>query len=734
MGARLPKRNLVAVWGMMCGMLFVLCAFQGVSWPADGVWYVERGGTRSVAIGEQWSFDWVCAALVLSGASVVAAGFSVWVYLLKRQITQRTDLLQREQAERRRIEDDLRGSERRFSELYDQAPVGYHQVDLEGRIVRVNRTELAMLGYTVDEMVGQYVWDFVIEREIAQQAVLSRLEGLTPDGRELELTWQRKDGSVLLGAVDDQVLKDECGRTSGLWATVRDITAQKQIAEEHLRLAAAVEQIAEAIIILNDVGLIQYVNPAFERITGYMRHDVLGAPPRMIESRVRDARFYRELWHTLAHGAAWRGRLAGEKKDESSYEAQVTISPIYDVSGQTMNYVISQRDVTQRILLEDQLRQAQRMEAMGQLAAGIAHDFNNHLTAINGYVDFLLMDLDKGDPRRADVQEIRKAAERSASLTRQLLTFSRKQVIQPVVMNLNDLVLDIEKMLRRLIGEHIELLTALDESLGQVRADPGQIEQVIMNLVVNARDAMPDGGKLIIETANVELDSAYVRQHTDTMAGAYVMLSVSDTGTGMDKDVLSHLFEPFFTTKRCGKGTGLGLATVYGIVKQSGGNIWPYSEPGQGTTFKIYLPRVDQPVASADQQSIEPDVLWGSETILVVEDEAAVRTLARRILQRRGYLVLEAMNAREALTFDQEYLGTIHLMITDVIIPGEMSGRELARRLSVSRPETKVIYMSGYTDNVIVHHGVLDPGVHFIQKPFSADALTRQVRRVLDDL
>ncbi|MBN1583651.1 MAG: PAS domain S-box protein [Anaerolineae bacterium] len=639
-----------------------------------------------------------------------------------------TDVTERKQAEKALCE-----SETRFRELFDQAPVGYHEIDISGRIVRVNQTELDMLGYAAEEMLGRPVWEFVIEAEIVAKAAMARLRGYLAQGRSVELSWQRKDGTVFPAMTEDRVLKDQTGQIVGIRTTVRDITEQKRSEEERTRLATAIEQIAEAIIILNDLGVIQYVNPAFERITGYGRRDVLGQPPRMIENRVRDGEFYRELWHNLSLGKAWEGRLAGEKKDRVPYEAEVTISPIHDVAGQIMNYVISQRDVTQRVMLETQLRRAQRMEAMGQLAAGIAHDFNNHLTAINGYADFLLMDLDACDPKRADVQEIQKAAERSASLTRQLLAFSRKQVIQPVVMNLNDLVTDTEKMLERLIGENIALIPRLSQELWPIKADPGQIEQVIVNLVVNARDAMPDGGKLTIETANIDLDEAFAQRHADTDPGSYVRLSITDNGVGMDEETQSHLFEPFFTTKERGKGTGLGLAMVYGIVKQSGGNIWAKSELGKGTTFEVYFPRVESEVVETNERDLLGGELGGNEIILLVEDQDAVRTLARRILARKGYGVLEAMNADDAMAFDAEYEGEIHLLLADVIVPGETTGRMLAEHLTARRPGLKVIYMSGYTDNVIARHGVLDPGVHFIQKPFRPDALLRMIRSVLDE-
>jgi PAS domain S-box-containing protein len=384
--------------------------------------------------------------------------------------------------------------------------------------------------------------------------------------------------------------------------------------------------------------------------------------------------------------------------------------------------------------LQEQLRQSQKMESIGQLAGGVAHDFNNILTVIHGYSELVMNSLDSGNPIREDVKEIKAAAERASTLTRQLLAFSRKQVLQPKVIDLNTLVSNMAKMLRRMIGEGIELNTIWGDDLGSIKADPGQIEQVILNLAVNARDAMPNGGKLTIETANVELDQDYANLHLSIVPGTYVMLSVSDTGVGMTPEVRERVLEPFFTTKEKGKGTGLGLSTVYGIVKQSGGNIWIYSEPGQGSTFKIYLPRVEEEADSMLQSSVVgTQSEQCSETILLVEDEKMVRNLALTILKRQGYKVLEAENGDAALRTVQEQNGNpIHLMLTDVVMPG-MSGHDLSDRLKPQCPGMKVIYMSGYTDEAIVEkHGLSAPGIHYLQKPFPPDTLVKKVRSVLD--
>jgi len=430
-----------------------------------------------------------------------------------------------------------------------------------------------------------------------------------------------------------------------------------------------------------------------------------------------------------AAAGGWQGEVRGIKADGSEFPVALTTGPVRDESGQPVALVGVVRDLTREKALQVQLIQAEKLVSIGQLAGGVAHDFNNLLTVILGRCDLLLTRSPLEEPVRRGIDLISKTGQRAVTLTRQLLAFSRKQVLEPRVLDLNAVVPETAKMLERLIGEHIELVFRPAPDLGRVRVDPGQIEQVLMNLVVNARDAMPEGGRLTIETANVELGEDYVRGHVGAQPGAHVMLAVSDTGTGMDAATRARVFEPFFTTKAPGKGTGLGLAMVYGIVTQSGGSIWVDSEPGRGTTFKIYLPRVEEaPEAPAAAQR-QPE--RGTETILVTEDDADVRTLVCEILGAYGYTVFEAGRPADALTIAERYAGVIHLFLTDVIMP-EMTGRALADRLVALRPEMKVLYMSGYTDDAIVHHGTLDPGTHFVQKPMTPEALTRKVREVLD--
>jgi hypothetical protein len=392
--------------------------------------------------------------------------------------------------------------------------------------------------------------------------------------------------------------------------------------------------------------------------------------------------------------------------------------------------IVLATDITERKRLQDQLFQAQKMEAIGRLAGGVAHDFNNLLTAIIGYSQILSSRLSEGEAAYPELTEIQRAGRRAADLTRQLLAFSRKQVLQPKVLDLNEVVLDVQKMLERLIGEDIQLTTAIDRSIGNVRADPAQIEQIILNLAINARDAMPVGGALTIQTSNVELDESHTNRHLEATPGSYVVLAVSDTGSGIDKETQMRIFEPFFTTKETGKGTGLGLSTVYGIVKQSGGDIWVYSEPGRGTTFKIFLPRLQgKAVIAAPPPVVQ--VLHGSETILLAEDEEVVRKLGMAILVSYGYTVIEAASGSEALSILRQTGVPIHLMITDVVMPG-VNGRDLTRHVLSLRPQMRVLYVSGYTDEALVRHGVLDEGTPFLEKPFSPAALARKVRELLD--
>ena len=503
-------------------------------------------------------------------------------------------------------------------------------------------------------------------------------------------------------------------------------------------LRAVLESLSDAVVACDADGTLTVFNHASRELHGlpeepippdrWAEHYALLRPDGSTRMPVEEIPLYRALGGETIRDVD----MVVAPKGHRPRFVMASGQPVVDPDGRKLGAVVAMRDVTQRRDLEAQLLQAQKMEAVGQLAGGVAHDFNNLLTVISSYSEMLLDDLDADAPGRGDLEEIKHAAARAAALTRQLLAFSRKQVLQPRVLDLNTEVLaGLEKMLRRLIGEDIELVTTLASDLALVHADPGQLEQVVVNLAVNARDAMPNGGRLTIETANAELGADDAGRHIGVQPGHYVMLAVSDTGTGMSGETLGRMFEPFFTTKEQGKGTGLGLATVHGIVKQSAGDIWVYSEPGQGTTFKIYLPRVEEP--SAMPAAVAPSQLehGGQETILLVEDDDALRVLARKILVSRGYTVLDARNGEDALAVIERVAQRIDLVATDAVMPG-MSGRALAERVGTLRPTTRVLLMSGYTDDDMIRRGILDPRIAFLQKPFTPGALARKVREVLD--
>ena len=513
-------------------------------------------------------------------------------------------------------------------------------------------------------------------------------------------------------------------------AVQRVIGSNQALVESEQRYRTLVETSPDAIVAVNDQGLITMCNERAAALHGYL------GPADLAGTQWAD------LFATPETGQ-WNGECTLKRKDGSVLPGELTTAQLYDGQRKSIGRMVIIRDLTERhqaevakAKLEGNLIQAQKLESVGRLAGGVAHDFNNLLTVINGYSDMVLQRLESGDVRRR-VEQIRTAGGRAAELTQQLLAFSRKQTIQPKALNLNTLVRETEAMFRRLLPESIEMITRLDPSLGQIMADPGQIHQVLVNLVMNARDAMRAGGKLITETANIELDEQYSAAHPEVTPGPCVLLGVSDTGIGMDEAVRAQIFEPFFTTKGLGEGTGLGLATVHGIVRQSGGWIWVYSEPGRGTSFKIYFPRVDVPSGAMDNLGLrgrdaeDGQAHKGNETVLLVEDREDVRTLTREILESYGYQVLEAANGAIALELAGRHSGPIELLLTDVVMPG-MNGRELSDRLCELRPRIKVLFMSGYTENVIVHQGVLKSGIAYIAKPMTPEALGAKIRETLE--
>jgi PAS domain S-box-containing protein len=715
-------------------------------------------------------------------------------YLMKGNLTRLVPALERElretelRREHKRTEEERERAEEKLRSLIDSTRDVIYTLSVEGMISSLNPAFETITGWPREEWIGKPFIPIIHSDDsaAAEEMYALSLQGQLPPLLELRIL--TKEGDHISGEFLS-VPQFEQGQVVRILGVARDITKRKQTEERVLRqkdMLEGINRILQETLDSEDekviartfldvaqnltgskIGFICEINES-----GRLDSIAISDPGLDACSMSEDAeergpddlaisgiwgRVIREgrsmIFNDPASHPDWRGAPDGHPsiscfmgiplKHATEMFGMIGLANKegrYDIADQEdletlstsfMEALNRKRESREKESLLEQFRQSQRMEAVGRLAGGIAHDFNNLLTIIKGYGQLSLMELKEGDPLKATIEEIQKAAQRAAALTRQLLAFSRRQVMEMKVLNLNAILGDLEKMLRRIIGEDIELVTVLAEDVGSVKTDPGQIEQVILNLAVNARDAMPSGGKLLIETANVDLDQAYARRHVAVKPGPYVMLSVSDTGTGMTREVRERVFEPFFTTKKAGKGTGLGLSTVYGIVKQSEGNIWVYSEPGKGTAFKVYLPRVQEAASDEVRRKIETEPPRGSQTILLVEDEKGVRKLAGQILKRQGYKVLEASNGGEALLICEQHEGPIDLLLTDVVMPG-MSGRELADRLAGARRDMKVLFMSGYTANAVAHHGILEEGLEYIQKPFTVYDLAAKVRKVLD--
>ena len=608
-------------------------------------------------------------------------------------------------------------------------------VDMDGRRIFNSDAYQKILGYSAEELKNSSSMDQIHpdDRERVKAAAgEARRSGV---GKNLEYRIRHKNGTWLVLESTSSVIGDASGVPEKLVIVNRDITARKQ-ASEALRLSevsfrSVIENAPYGIYRAQASGKLLLVNPALQKMLGYdsqaellllnLTTDVYVDP--LEHQRVNDL-FTKQKEFTDVQ-VDWK------RKDGTPIKARCSGWFVKSAIDGAAYFEVFAEDVTEKWLLERQLRMAQKMEAVGRLSGGIAHDFNNLLGVIIGYSQVLKRTLPPGSAFLEHAEEIEKAGQRAASLTRQLLAFSRQQVLAPAVLNLNSLISEMEKMLPRLIGEDIEIVIALDPAIGRVKADHGQLEQVVMNLAVNARDAMPDGGKVVITTANAVLDETWTRSHPGSKAGDFVMLSVADTGTGIDSETLAHIFEPFFTTKERGKGTGLGLATVYGVVKQSGGYVWVESALGKGTAFQIYLPRIEELVSVPEPVAPIVEAFRGAETILLVEDADALRKLTHMLLEQHGYHVLVAANGAAALQLVEQKPERIDLLLTDVIMPG-LNGRALAERLEILQPSLKVLYMSGYTDDAIVNHGVLESGTQLLHKPFSEESLIRKVREVLD--
>jgi two-component system, cell cycle sensor histidine kinase and response regulator CckA len=575
--------------------------------------------------------------------------------------------------------------------------------------------------------------DLVLDGKDCTACAKEKLGFIFLGDKGVEEKMQRKLQSALCNRARGVPSDEPCLALSVLTAVANNSKErQRQSTEEVLRkLRSTVEQSPDIVMITDRSGVLEYVNSAFEKITGYAREEVIGETLGVLKSEQHAGELYEEMWDTVVSGNVFHGVVVNRKKSGENFFLEKTITPMRNTAGEITHFISTGRDITTQRRLEGQLQQAQKMDGIGRLAGGVAHDFNNLLMVISSYAELTLDALPEGDRLRFNIAEIMTASRRAADLTRQLLAFGRKQMQALQVLDLNSEIQEIARMLPRLIGEDIQLVVAPGVKLPKIKADPVQIEQIVLNLAANARDAMPRGGKLTIETADAHLDEHYVQSHSIVPPGDYVLLTVSDSGEGIPAEHLMHIFEPFYTTKEEGHGTGLGLATVYGIVKQNGAFIWVYSEPGMGTTFKIYFPSADAQEVKKAAVAANLDSPPGHETLLLVEDETAVRQSSRDFLTRHGYTVLEAQNGEEALRVSREYCGPIHMLISDVVMP-KMSGPALAEQLSAERPQMKTLFMSGYAESTVLQHGKIDVTARFLQKPFGLRALTHKVREVLD--
>ena len=618
-------------------------------------------------------------------------------------------------------------NQERNKTLFDSANDGIFFIDAK-KILDCNKKAENILGYHGQDLLGSNFSEYSAPKS---KRKMQRLLNQAAQGMDQSLEWVliRKDGTLFNAEVSlKRVLIAGHYQILGM---VRDLTEKQRFEKEIGMLAHAIMSISECVTVIDTDMKILFVNDAFQKTFGYDKTEVIGKPITMIFSGNNPKELTAAVFSQTAQGG-WQGEMLSKRKNGNEFQVLFSTSVMRGEQHKPIAFIAVAKEMTEYKFLENQLRQSQKMEAIGILAGGVAHDFNNLLTVIRGYTELLLTKLTISDPLVQSVHQIDKAAERAVALTKQLLAFSRRQIMQPRVINLNHLIREMEKMLRRIIGEDIDFVTDLEVNLDHIKADPGQMEQVIMNIVINARDALAGGGKLTIGTKNVYIDARQAAQYPPMEVGNYACLSIHDTGMGMDKETQAHIFEPFFTTKEKGKGTGLGLATVYGIVKQSGGFIWVHSTPQMGSTFEIYLPLVHEEHAKVSVKSVSHPGLKGKETVLIVEDDDDVRQLLTETLKQYGYTVLHSPDGDSAIITYDRYKDPIHLVLTDVIMP-KMSGRELVEKLLIRHAGLKVLYMSGYTDNSIVHRGLLEAGTNFIQKPFTRMEILRKIREVLEN-
>lgn len=646
------------------------------------------------------------------------------------ELTKRIELLEETVLEKQKLLETLQDSEKRYRRLFESAKDGILILDAgTGTVVDVNPFLLQLLGYSYDNLYGQHIWDLGVFKDIAASKDAFRKLQDNEYIRYEDLPLETHDGQpIAVEFVSNVYMVDH---SKVIQCNIRDITANKRAKAERTRMMAAIEQVGEAIVVTDAQGKINFVNPAFERMTGYSEKEALSQNLRLIKSGIQEEPFYRELWTTISSGKTWKGRIVNKRKDGTLYTEEATISPVRNAKDHIVNYVAVKRDITEHLQLTAQFQQSQKMEAVGQLAGGVAHDYNNMLTVILGNAELALRKVDSTQSLRVHLEEIIEATIRSADITRQLLSFARQQTISPVMLDLNEVVESMLKMLRRLIGENIDLAWLPANVPCPIKIDPVQVDQILANLCVNARDAIADVGKVTIETENTAFDETYCAQNAGFAVGEYVLLAVSDDGCGMSKDIVDHIFEPFFTSKAVGRGTGLGLSTVYGIVKQNNGFIKVYSEPENGTTFRIYFPRHTGQTVDVQLKRAEEIPLGCGETVLMVEDEPALLTMTKTMLEELGYRVLAAGTSGAAIALAEEHASEIQLLVTDIVMP-DMNGRDLAKRLLFLYPKIKKLFMSGYTANVIARRGVLEESVNFIQKPFSMKDLAVKVRETLN--
>jgi len=640
-----------------------------------------------------------------------------------------------QQLQIQRIRRELVQREDLFRLISENAADMIAVVDVHGNRLYNSLSYEKVLGYSPEELSRSSSFEQIHPEDREHVKEAAEHARRTGTGQPTEYRIRHKDGTWRTLESTASVIRNSKGEPDRLVIVNRDVTERKHAAEALRRSEASFRTVVEdapyGIFRASLAGDFLMVNPALTIMLGYDSQEEL-LKTSLATDICRHPAVHQKICELVLLNQHFKDvEVEWKRKDGTFTVVRCSGWPVKDENGEIAYIEVIAEDVTERRVLERQLRMAQKMEAIGRLSGGIAHDFNNLLGVILGYIQVIKRNLVSGDSLFEYAEEIEKASQRAVSLTRQLLAFSRQQILEPVILNLNTLVSDMEKMLPRLIGEDIQLNLILDPAIGQVKADQGQIEQVLMNLAVNARDAMPDGGKLIILTANAEFNAAFVREHQGSVLGQYVMLTVTDTGIGIDPEIQAQIFEPFFTTKGRDKGTGLGLATVYGVVKQSNGYITVDSVKGKGASFNIYLPRIEQPVATQGDSSQRPLTLQGCETILLVEDADPLRKLAQMFLKDNGYQVLGAANGAEAQRVATAYMGPIHLLLTDVVMPG-INGRALAERLAPLHPAMKVLYISGYTDSFIAGHGVLEEGIHLLHKPFTEETLMRKVREVLD--